>query len=88
MQSMVKDMDLTRGVNVHSILSAKLRKMWYRDAPLHAGLTVLSVTMFNSTERFQNRGVTQQRYLSTEVEGQFIFTSWLEAWIETETTAT
>lgn len=84
-QSMVRDMDEMRGTNIHSILGTMLRKMFYRDNPLHVGLTALSVTMFNSTERMQRRGITQQRYLSNEVQGQFIFTSWIEAWIETET---
>lgn len=85
MQTMVQDTDEENCISVHSILSNRLWRMWYRDSPLATGLTVLAVNADNSTERFQRRGVELQRYLSNEIEGSFIETSWIECWFETET---
>lgn len=85
-QGLIKDTDEDTGISVHSILAKRLRTMFYRDPALNAGLTGLSCVLDNSIERMQRRGTTQQRYLSNEVQGTFMFTSWLEAWIETETT--
>lgn len=85
-QSLVKDFDEQDGINVHSILSYRLRSMFYRDTPLHVGLTALSVTMNNGKERMQRRGITTQRFLSNEVNKVFTYTAWLEVWLETETT--
>ena len=84
-QSFVKEYDEAAGITIHSILSSRLRSMFYRDQPLHVGLTALSVTMNNSTERMQRRGITTQRYLSNEIQGTFQYASWLEVWLETET---
>lgn len=84
-QSFVKHFDEEQGVTIHSILSARLKSMFFRDVPLGVGLTALSVSMNNSTERLQRRGITTQRYLSTEIERVFQYTSWLEVWLETET---
>jgi hypothetical protein len=84
-QTLVKEFDEEAGINIHSILSARLRSMFYRDAPLHVGLTALSVTMNNGLERMQRRGITTQRFLSTEIQRVFQYTSWIEFWLETET---
>lgn len=86
-QSFVKNYTEEDGIVEHSILSSRLRSMFYRDVPLHAGLTVLQVTMNNSLERMQRRGITVQRFLSNELQGVFQYTSWLETWLETETTS-
>lgn len=85
-QGLVQDTDEQAGISVHSILSKRLRSMLYRDTPLHTGLTSLSVAMNNSTERMQRRGITMQRFLSNEITGTFLYTSWIEMWLETETT--
>jgi hypothetical protein len=86
LQTLVQDTDEAACISVHSILSQRIWRMLYRDSPLHAGLTVLAVTANNSVERFQRRGITLQRYLSNEIQGTFIQTSWVEFWFETETT--
>lgn len=83
-QSMIKSFDKQEAINIHSVLSSRLRNMFYNDAPLHVGLTLLSVTLDNVTERVQRRGITIQRFISREVEGQFLYTSWMDAWVETE----
>lgn len=85
MQTMVTDSKEEDCIAVHSILSNRLWRMFYRDSPLNIGLTALAVSTDNSTERFQRRGVELQRYLSNEIDGSFIETSWIECWFETET---
>lgn len=85
LQSIVQDTDEAAAISVHSILSNRLWRMFYRDSPLNAGLTALQVVEDNSVERFQRRGVELQRYLSNEIRGSYIQTSWIECWFETET---
>lgn len=87
-QSMVQDTDEANCISVHSILANRLWSLWLSDSPLHAGLTVLSVTANNRIERFQRRDITLQRYLSNEVQGTFVQTAWIECWFETETVET
>lgn len=84
-QTVVKDTDEERAISIHSILSNKLFRMVYRDNPLHVGLTALAVVADNSRERMQRRGVQVQRYLSNEIQGSYIQTSWIEFWFDTET---
>lgn len=85
LQTVVKDTDEQSAISVHSVLSNRLYRMMYRDNPLHLGLTALAVTADNCVERMQRRGVQMQRYLSNEIQGSFIQTSWIEFWFETET---
>jgi hypothetical protein len=85
MQTMVVDSDEEACISVHSILSNRLWRMFYRDSPLDIGLTALAVDADNSRERIQKRGVELQRYLSNEIDGSFVETSWIECWFETET---
>lgn len=86
LQTLVQDMQEENCISVHSILSQQLWRMLYSDTPLGIGLTALSVVANNARERFQRRGISQQRYLSNEISGTFIQTSWIEFWFETETT--
>lgn len=87
-QGMIKAFSKADAINIHSVLSTRLRNMFYNDVPLHVGLTALSVTLDNVTERVQRRGITIQRFISREVEGQFLYTSWMDAWVETESLRT
>lgn len=84
-QAFVKDMDEERGLAKHAILSKMIRSTLYRDDPLRVGLRALSVTMNGSTERAQRFGVRTQRYFSNEINGDFLYLSTLEFWLETET---
>lgn len=86
LQSYVKDSNEERAISIHSILAARLWRMVFWDNPLHVGLTALQVVANNTTERFQRRGVSLARYLSNEIQGSFIQTSWIEFWFDTETT--
>jgi hypothetical protein len=88
MQTLVTSADEEECIAIHSVLSNRLYRLWYRDSPLDAGLTALAVEADNSRERLQRRGIELQRYLSNEIDGSFIQTSWIECWIETETVET
>lgn len=83
-QAFVKDMDEQNGLNVHAVLSAMLRTMLYRDAALRVGFAALSVTASGSTERPSLWGIGLQRFISNEIEGQFLYLSTLEFWLQTE----
>lgn len=85
MQTVVQDTDEAACLSVHSILSNRLWRMFYRDSILNAALTELAIVADNSHERIQRRGIEQTRYVSNEITGTFIQTSWIECWIETET---
>jgi hypothetical protein len=88
LQTLVVDSDEEACISAHSVLSNRLWRMVYRDSPLNAGLTALVVEADNSRERLQRRGVELQRYVSNEIDGSFIQTSWTECWFETETVET
>jgi hypothetical protein len=88
LQTIVQDTDEAACISVHSILSNRLWRMFYRDLPLHMGLTALAVDVDNTRERMGRRGIELQRYLSNEIKGTYIQTSWIECWFETETVET
>lgn len=85
LQAFVKDFQEERGLAKHSVLSTLVRAMLYRDDPLRLGLAALSVTQSGSVERARRWGIRTQRFLSNEVEGNFLYLSTLEFWLETET---
>lgn len=84
-QCFVKNSDEEQGVKEHSVLSKVLRTMLYRDVPLAVGLNSLSVSMMGATERIQRRGIRRAQYLSSELQGNWLFLNTLEYYIETET---
>lgn len=84
-QAFVKDFDETRGLARHSVLSKMIRTMLYRDIPLGVALRELSVTMFDSTERTRRYQVRSQRYISNELQGDFLYLSTLDFHVDTET---
>lgn len=84
-QAYVKDMDEINGLNVHSVLSRRLRAMLYNDAPLRAALWGLSSTLLGVTEKTQRWGVSRQRFYSNEISSSWLYLSILEFWLETET---
>lgn len=84
-QAFCKEMDEAKGIAIHSVMSKVMRSMLYNDQPLAIGLNVLQVTMFGSVEKIQRRGINRQTYLSNEIDGQFLYLSTLEYYIETET---
>lgn len=84
-QSFVKNSDEEEGVQLGSVLAKVVRTTLYRDVPLQVGLNSLSVSMMGATERIQRRGIRRSQYLSTEIQGNFLYLNTLEYYIETET---
>ena len=85
LQTFCKEFDEAKGIATHSVMSKVMRSLLYNDLPLQVGLNTLSVTMNGATEKIQRRGVNRQKYLSNEIDGQFLYLSTLEYYIETET---
>lgn len=83
-QAFVKDGDEERGLAVHSVLSAKVRRVLYRDQTLRVALQGLSVTTDGVTETLKRWQIRTQRYFNNDIEGQWLFISTLEFWMETE----
>lgn len=84
-QSFVKDMDEVRGLNVHGVLARMIRSMIYNDAALRVALSSLTSTLNGVTEASQRWGISQQRFFSNELSGEWLYLSILEFWLETET---
>lgn len=83
-QCLIKHTDQVSGPAVISALSSMVRRMLYRDGPLALDLSSLTSSALGSTERTRRWGVTNQRFLSNEVSGNWVFVSTLEFWVETE----
>lgn len=84
-QCSTKDFSEQNGIAVNSVMSKVVRDMLYRDAPLKVGLTSLSVASAGRTEKIQRRGLSRARFISNEIQGQFLYLSTLDFWFETET---
>lgn len=87
-ESMVKDMDEERGIATHSLLSALVRHMLYRDQALKVALPLLSVNLKGYNERLHAWGVKQQRFQNNKFGGNFYYLSAVDLWIETNIQAT
>lgn len=85
-QAFVKDMDEERGLYTHSVLTKMIRSMLYHDDPLRVALSALSVLMDGSTESTKRWGISQTRYLSNEISGEWLYLSTTDFWLETENT--
>lgn len=83
-QCLTLDMDETVGLQRNAAMASNVRRILYADEPLRVGFGALSVTSGGATERAQKWGVTQQKFLSNIVDGQFAFMSILDFWFETE----
>lgn len=84
-QAYVKDTDEERGLATHSVLTKTIRSILYGDEPLQVGLGSLVISMNNSLERSKRWGIRQSRYFSNELDGDWIYLSTTEFWLETET---
>lgn len=83
-QCLVKDSDQESGPAVISTLSTLVRRMLYRDTGLAVDLSSLTSSALGATERTQRWGVANQRFLSNEISGNWVFVSTLDFWVETE----
>ncbi len=85
-QSMVKVATEEEGVQEHASLAKKVRALLYRNVAFRVELGQLNTLSEGMLERVQRFGITQQRYLSNEVSGSFLFLSVTESYVETELT--
>lgn len=85
-QAFVKDGDEERGLAIHSVLSSRVRAMLYRDTPLRVGFGALSWSDAGNpaTEHARRWGIRNQRFMSNEVQGSWLYLSSIEFWLETE----
>lgn len=83
-QTFVKHGNEEEGVTAHARLAKRVRVMLYRDDDLRLRLGTLSAVEDGLTERTQRWGVRAQRYLSNELQGNFLFLAVTELWVETE----
>jgi hypothetical protein len=78
-------MDEETGISEHATLSKMVRGMLYRDETLRVQLATLVWTDGLTTERAKRWGVVNQRFISNEIGGVWLYLSILEFWLETET---
>jgi len=83
-QTFVLDFDEERGLATSSVLSTLVRTMLHRNAALGVALRSLSVVLEGSTEMTRRFSVRTQRFHSNEIDGDFLYVSTLEFWLETE----
>lgn len=83
-QSLAKNATEEEGIADHSKLAKKIRIMLYRDSDLRIQLGQLRTTADDLTERTQRWGVQQQRFLSNEIDNQFLYLAVTDLWLETE----
>lgn len=83
-QAFVLDADEENGLNTHGVLAETIRSILDRDASFHVALGLLSTTRNGVKKSTKRSGVRQQRYMSNELNGSFLYLSTLEFWLETE----
>ncbi len=69
----------------HSVLSKSIRVMVYRNSALQLALPQLSETSDGVRETVLKWDVRAQRFISNEIEGEFLFLSSTEVIVTTET---
>lgn len=83
-QTLVKDGDTERGLNISTILTNRVRAVLYRNNDLRVALASLYVQDAGFRESMRRWGVRSQRFMSNDIEGTFVTISVLDLWIETE----
>lgn len=84
-QSFVKDTSEERGIGTHAVMSKAMRSLLYNDSPLAVGLRSLRVSMDGATEVIQKRKIVRQKFVSNEINAEWLYLSTLQLQIETET---
>jgi hypothetical protein len=82
-QSLVKDGDEVRALNVHGVVAKKIREMLYLDQTLQVAFSQLVDASGGKTEKAMLWGLQAQRYMSNEISGSFIQSSISEFWLQT-----
>ena len=82
---MIKDLEETAGIARHSVLSARVRHMLYRDNDLRLALPTVGVTIGETTETLKRFGIEGQQFMNNQVpRGGFVYLSTCEFWVETQ----
>lgn len=84
-QTLTKHGDTDQGLAISSILAKRVRVVLYRNQPLRLLLAGLSVSDSTSSERMKKWGIRNQRFMSNEIDGKYMFLSVLDFYFETET---
>ncbi len=83
-QSLVKHGNEEEGLTHHSLLAKNLAHLLYRDAAFRVALLTLNAEVMGVKESARRMGVRQQRYRSNEIDGEWLFVSTTEMWVQTE----
>lgn len=83
-QTLIKDGDTQRGLAISNVFSNRARTVVYRNEPLRVALGSLYVQGLDFRESMRRWGIRSQRFMSNEIEGEFVTISVLDLWIETE----
>lgn len=83
-QAMNKDSDKDVALARHSTIANLVRRTLYRSNPMRVMLASLSANDGVVQESFRKFTLGTQRYLSNDINGQFVFLSVLDLIIETE----
>lgn len=84
-QTFNQDMDEQRGLQTQAAMATAVRIKLSRDMDVRVALATLESEEFGFTERFTRSEFLSQRFLSNEIDGQFLFMSNTEFLVETET---
>lgn len=84
-EHLIKHSNEEEGRTEHAVMAKKIRLMLYRNDGLRVRLAALRESEGGLTERVQRWGVRQQRMPSNEINGEFLFLSVTEFWVQTET---
>lgn len=83
-QNMVKAGDEVTGKAWFSLDSKSVRAVLYRDGDLRVRLAGLTEELLGTRETAKQWGVARQRFLNTELQGQFVFVAQTDFWLESE----
>lgn len=85
-QSMVKHATEEDGQALHTNIAHRVRTMLYRSVDLRLRLGQTKVLFDGGiVERVTRWGVSTQRFRSNEIQGQFVYVSVTNFWVDTET---
>ncbi len=83
-QALNKDADKDIALARHSTIATLVRRTLYRSDPLRVMLRSLTANDGGVQESFRKLTIGTQRFLSNDVNGQFVFLSVLDLTLETE----
>lgn len=83
-QLLVKASDETQARSIFGSATKSVRAILYRDRDLAVRLLGLIEEILGSRETLKRYGVTRQSFANNDINGQFIYLTTTEFWVETE----